>query len=283
MLNDDAERLVPLTRAELPDATTVAPARRLFQEVIEPAMAGHPIALEAPRAIKEAYIRAFAEPPELLWASILKEEIQKAQRGIIEAARANSVPPPPNTGNVGWSVDVTKTAKGEQAYPRMPRHARLALKPIRTFELHGNVTVEVEAWHNGQLIARGFVDGTFGDIPPLVIGTTPAEHAVGVLLRALLRVVELGGGSLPEYVIDSDLIAFLIERAGFDGGGGARGRLSGPSLFRLLADPSALAEEVEAFGIRHTESLSDDDARRAEARYRAVAAGIRERADRRRD
>ena len=77
--------------------------------------------------------------------------------------------------------------------------------------------------------------------------------------------------------MDLELIALLIERAGFDGGGGARGRLSGPSLLRLLADPRKLADGVEAFGSRHAERLPDDEADRAEAGYRAIANGIRAR------
>lgn len=276
LLDDTAERLVPLAQAELPNSTTVAAARRLYIDVIEPAALGHPIAPDAVRAINDAYVCAFGEPPELAWASILTEEIQRAQRGIMEAKLASAAASSPNLGTADWSINVTKKLADDEAYPDLPREARLQLKPIRTYPRRGKVTVEVEAQYNGELVFKAFVDGTFGDVPPSVLGTTPAEHAAGVLVRALQRAAELGCGPLPEYVVDLELIAFLIARAGFDGGGGASGRLSGPSMLRLLADPRALADEVEVFGSRHAEGLPDDEADKAEARYREIANRIRE-------
>jgi len=277
MLDAEAQRLVPLTQGELPDPATVAAAKRLFLEVIEPAMMAHPVSPSGLRSIRAAHNLAFDEPPELAWASIMKEEIQRAQRGLLEKKLAAASASPSDPGTVDWSVEVTKTAAGEEAYPDLPQHARLQLVPIRSYKRRGIVTVEAEAQYEGKLITTVFVDGTYGDVPPSVVGTTLAEHAAGVLLQALRRAAELGCGPLPDYVMDLELIALLIERAGFQGGGGARGRLSGPSLRRLLADPCALADEVEAFGSRHVERLQDDEADRAEAGYREIANGIRAR------
>jgi hypothetical protein len=275
MVDDTAQRVVPLTQGQLPDATTAAAARRLFFNVIEPAMAGHPMTSDGIAAIWDAYIRVFAESPGLAGASILKEEIQRAQRGLLEANFAAASALPPKVEPLGWFVDVTKTAKGARAYPDLPRHARLPLIAIRSYTLRGKVTVHVEARYNGQRVIDAFVEGTYGDVPPAVLGTTPAEHATGVMARAVQRATELGCVPLPDYLMDPELIAVLIERAGFDGGGGAK--LSGPTLLRLLADPHALADDVEAFGCRHAERLSDDNAYSAEARYRQIANRIRER------
>ena len=63
----------------------------------------------------------------------MKEETQRAQRGLLEANFAAASALPPKVEPVGWFVDVTKTAKGERAYPDLPRDARLQLIPIGSY------------------------------------------------------------------------------------------------------------------------------------------------------
>lgn len=65
-------------------------------------------------------------------------------------------------------------------------------------------------------------------------------------------------------------IAWLIERVAFDGGG--RGRRSGPGIERLLLDPLALAQEVDAYARRHGERLGASEAERAVRGYSEIAA-----------
>jgi hypothetical protein len=273
-----AQRLVPVTLGEVPDRTMTAAARRLFIDVIEAVALGHPATPNQLRVVRKAYVSLFGEEPELAWASILADEIQKARRGLLERKHAVASPSPQGPSEFDWSVSVTKKVGRKGVYPELPTKAELPLVPVKSYSRRGQVTVEAEAHHNGKPVTTFFVVGTFGEVPPLVLGVTPAEHAAGVLVRAAEHIARIGCDPVPEYALDLDLVALLIERAGFDGGGGRNGTLSRGGLFRLLVDPAALAKEVETFGLRNAERLRDDEAEIAEARYRTMAARVRTRA-----
>jgi hypothetical protein len=82
---------------------------------------------------------------------------------------------------------------------------------------------------------------------------------------------------MPTYVMDHELVAWLIERMGFEGagGGGVAGTLKAKSIARLLAYPAELVAEIEKFGDRFAERSDEATAKLAEPRFRAMAARVR--------
>jgi hypothetical protein len=177
---------------------------------------------------------------------------------------------------VETSIGFTKTTEGHQIHPNLP--GRFVTNARRRLVAADSVSVthEFVGEIGGETQVLGYLTSTFDDVPMLAPTATPMSQAPCVLLRAMERIARLGcSPPLPEYLIDCELIAWLIERVSFDGGGGSKGKLSGASIERLLADPVALAEEVESYSQRHGERLTDREAGEAERGYAKIVERIR--------
>jgi hypothetical protein len=102
-----------------------------------------------------------------------------------------------------------------------------------------------------------------------------------VLLRTIARIPTLPGSvPLPAYALDLELVAWLIERMGFEGGGGSAGTIQAKRMREILISPSTLAREIEVYARRLADKLDDSAAGRADARFQAMARRIRQAAPR---
>jgi hypothetical protein len=61
---------------------------------------------------------------------------------------------------------------------------------------------------------------------------------------------------MPAYADDTELVAWLIARMGFEGGGGPTAMTS-RRLKELILDPDALADAIDEFAARVVDRLSD--------------------------
>jgi DNA-directed RNA polymerase specialized sigma24 family protein len=268
---------IPIETADLPDAELVAAVRRLQSEVIRPALLGMPVPPAHRQLVLDAHERAFGGPPSAEWASILTSEIHEVRRQELVLALEKA---DPNTVPEHSSVNITKTRDGHERFPDLPaafeKKVRLAL--IRRWGDEALVALMGEL--DGQERVLSYMMGSCA--PPLTEAAfaSPEARADAVLVRTLARLAQLEAGPLPEYVVDRELIDLLIERAGFEGGGGAQGKLSRDRIASLLLDPVALADEVERFGERQADRFGEEDANRVERKYAALAARIRATLDR---
>jgi hypothetical protein len=106
----------------------------------------------------------------------------------------------------------------------------------------------------------------------------PVLAAGVVLLRCIERIASIPGSvQLPDYALDPQLITWLIERMGFEGGGGTRA-LAKETIVNLLLDPAELATTVEDHGRRVADRVSDSAGERADSGFASIARRIRQRA-----
>ena len=274
VLDEAGAHVIPGEVGDLPDSHARVAARRLADEVLQPIFRGEPLHPRKRAALLRAYDDCFGGSYEKAWAAVLTQEIQEAKRRLLAAhevtARRNESPP------AETNLAFTKTAKAHQAYPDLPRKFATNVRKRLVARNGVTATVELTGEIAGETQVPGYLTGTFADVPVLDSSATPLSQAPYVLLCALEKSAHLGNSPpLPEYLIDHELVAWLIERAGFDGGGGTKGKLSGASIERLLADPIALALEVEAYGARHAERLSEHDAAVAARGYAEIARRVR--------
>jgi len=276
VLDESGAHVIPSDIGDPPDLDVRVAARRLADEVLQPIFRGEPLHPEKRAALLQAYRLCFGGSYENAWAAILTMEIQDARRRLLAAqeatARRNEIP------SAKTNLTFTKTSEGEQAFPELPsKFLKNARK--RVIATDGNTrTVELVSEIGGETQVVGYLIQRNDEGPVLDSAATPLSQAPCVLLRALEKSAHLGyAPPLPEYVIDHELVAWLIERAAFDGGGGSKGKLSGASIERLLADPEALAQEAETYGTRHAERLSEKDAAAAERGYAEMARRVRAR------
>ncbi len=78
------------------------------------------------------------------------------------------------------------------------------------------------------------------------------------VLKAAREVTNLNPEScrMPAYADDPELVAWLIARMGFEGGGG-RAAMTSRKLKELVLDPAALADAIDRFADRLAERLRD--------------------------
>ncbi len=78
-------------------------------------------------------------------------------------------------------------------------------------------------------------------------------------------------------MLDPELLAWLVDRMGFDGGGGggASGTITRTAMGALITTPAQLATAVENFGKRVAERSNDHDAELVENHFNEMAARIR--------
>lgn len=128
-------------------------------------------------------------------------------------ARRNEVPP------ARTNLTLTKTPEGAQASPDLPSKFATNVRR-RVIATDGKTsTVELTGEIGGETQVLGYLIGGYDDRPALDPSATPLSQAPYVLLRALEKSAHLGySPPLPDYVMDHELVAWLIERAGFDGG-----------------------------------------------------------------
>lgn len=62
---------------------------------------------------------------------------------------------------------------------------------------------------------------------------------------------------MPAYAVDVELVALLVERYGFDGGGG-NGKITAKALKQMLLDPHELASDVSRYADRQVANADSD-------------------------
>jgi hypothetical protein len=265
---------VPVDDADVPDGELMLAARRLADELLRPVLRFEPIHSQKRAALLEVYQSCFGSRPSLAWAGVLTQEIQTARRTILSVsdAKASEQDPPPAT----TSITFEKTSRGHARHPDRPAKFPVNVRQQLLWTDGVRATVGLVGELDGVTEVLTSIAGTFGPVPPLPAAATAQSEAPLVLLRAMGRASQLGfSPPFPPYVLDLELIAWLIERVSFDGGGGSRGRLSGDRMEALLSNPKALADEVDSYAARDADRLDDDDALDAERDYAALADKIR--------
>jgi hypothetical protein len=274
VLDPTGAHVVSVEVGDAPDAALIVATTRLMDELFGPTLRHEPIHPKKRAAVLFAYKQCFGGTPDSAWAAVLAQEIQKTKRSLVAArdAAARKDEAPPET----TSIEFTKDAGGHARYPALPARFAANVRQVVRWTDGTRATIDLIGEIDGETRVLGHIVGTFEPAPQLQSTATPLTEAQITLTRAIQRAASFGGRvSLPEYVKDVTLIAWLIERAGFDGGGGVKALLSGGSLERLLLDAAELAAEVEAYAERHTERLDDASAEVAAANYAAMAHRIR--------
>lgn len=272
-------RVIPREVGDPPAADDHLAARRLAADVVAPILRGEAIQPGRRAALFEAHRLFFGAPPASAWATVLTDELQAARRALLTAreaaARCGELFPMETT------ISLAKLPAGHKRYPNLPTNFRVKARLVQRWTDGVRVAFDAVGEIEGETMVLGQVLGQWSTIAGETPISSPRPTALGlapaVLLRAIARSARLGcSPPLPAYVLDSSLIALLIEHVGFDGGG--RRRLSGASIERLLPKPMALARAVEEFGRRHSKRLSDREAAEARLGFGEIAAGIRARA-----
>jgi hypothetical protein len=254
---------------------------RIQSEIVSPRLRDELVSPEQRRALDAAYGELFGAPPEQAWAQLLVEEIRQAkldklgqEMGVaVRAARTNTDPP----ANDGTSATLALTVKGRDAYPQIPTNQVLNVHPTVERISGDSATFTIGGDLNGEPRTVGRMVGRLG---PRTNGPCVSYEAGAraneVLLRAIERLAGWPGSStLPDYVLDQQLIQMLIERMGFEGGGGPHRVLSAQRVFEFLVDPAALADEVESYCATTADRLDESSAQKMETGFRGIAARIR--------
>jgi hypothetical protein len=269
---------VPFELADLPDGETRLIAFRLIEEVLGGVIRGEPVPPRMRGAMEEMYSSIFELPPALAWVDVLVAEIERAKRDQLKwemSIATDATAPGP------CSMVSAVTTNEETPRPVEITVTRKVIGKWGNRELHELRGV----FKNGEpfLLENGeqfvcFIDGERDDGNP----PTPYDgpiRARRVLLDATIKLSRWPtANQLPSYVMDHELVAWLIERMGFGGagGGGVGGTLKTKSIAKLLAHPAELVAEIENFGGRFAERSDEATARIAELRFRAMADRVRE-------
>jgi len=267
---DPVARFITTGTADLPTGETMLMAHRVGSLLV-PVSHGEPCAPELREALERTFRATLSLPVEQAWADVLLDRIEsvkleKLQWDALIADKARSQQPPEKTEIRGRVVETGAAAT-----------------------VPATVTI-VRQWGNRQVLqvdgqledgrpVRGYVIGTLGTpTPPL-----PPSHELSSRRILLTTIGELAcwpaANRLPDYLLDVELISWLVERMGFDGGGGggAGGTISRSSMTKLVVNPSALATEIERFSQRVEERCTDEEARVTRIHFQALAERIRTR------
>jgi hypothetical protein len=255
----------PLALAK--DATRLM-AIRLIGDLLLPVARGEPADPKHLRAMEKMYRAVFVLPPELAWAEVLVEEIGKARREQLkwEVATAS---PPKEPGPVS-EVKGTTVEK-----PPRPVTIPITCTLLRKWgdrELYVLTGVREDGSPLNELVM-----GERSDASPLVPYDNVAR-AKQVLEQTSDKIGRWPAArELPAYVVDHELVAWLVERMGFGGGGGGGigGKIKTESMIALVADPAALAVAILAHADRIAERVDDATAEKTELHFREMAARVR--------
>jgi hypothetical protein len=268
-------RYLPSETGDPPTDAEVTMAARLLRDFVEPVLRREPVPPEHRAQLAEVYEAFFGGPVDHVWAEVLVEEIGEAAREKLTVLTQENPP-----GDLGATDVVVRMERKPAALERDPTTPRVVEQKVttRVRRLGGDrVMIELVGELFGEEKVLAYAIGTFAEHgvadTPSWTGPTRASFA---LLRAIERNSALPNArALPDWVLDAELVDFLVERMGFEGGGGPK-KLSGRRLVELLTDRTALAAEIESFGERIAERSTDEVAARWSERCRALAQRVRD-------
>jgi hypothetical protein len=246
-------------------------AHRISTEVLELIAKGGTLSAKQGTALANLYAAFFGARPKQVWAEILIEEIGEAKRAKLAHEAAKAVQARPafvDTANA-WSVTSHATEPGRAKERQIPVRAVWAYKGDRKglVELRGKL-------ESGEPQVLGYVPIDFRewDLPD------PYEDEIAwaykVLVETVGRVAQGDYDRIPEYILDHRLIAWFVDRMGFEGGGG-RDHVSAATLLNWLISPAELADELEKYGRRVAERQYDDEADETEEKFSSLAQRVR--------
>ena len=288
-----------------PTPSQVLMAHRIRDEICEPILHGVPDSLKLRDSLPKAYAALFGAPPEHAWAQVLLGGISEAKKALVTSEMKKAVDANPKLlGTVtGHAVTYGLTKQGRQNLPNMPNKFQVSVRPVCIYESVDKATYAV--W--GELVKGKpevlyYLEGLHKAWLPPESYEHPDTWARRILLRTISRLAQWPSDvRLPEYVLDCGLIAFLVKRMGFEGGGGQDGQITSARMLELLVAPIELANEIEAYGKRIANRQSKEraiesdtaegiiineedrveDALDIEQRFLAMAKRVRDRADQR--
>jgi hypothetical protein len=217
----------------------------------------------------------FRSSASLAWCEVVVDEIAAAKRDKLEWEQ--------HLADAGSGKAQDEAAASVERVELISRDAREGAKPVlhnvpmaaRLVQKHGKreiyeLTGRLDDVHELKIL----ISGTRGayDFPEPYDALPRAARAV---LGAIEKLASWPGVQLPAYAVDIELVAWLVERMGFEGGGGRGGTISAKRMIGLLSDPALLAEEILAFAERLAERGDDEVATNAHARFGAMAARVR--------
>lgn len=266
--------VIPVEVGDSPDADLLVATHRLLREVLEPTLRYEPVSPTRRAAILGAYSACFGSDTGSAWASVLTDEIREGKRRLLAArdvaGRAAVTQPEAS------SIEFKKHGEGYERYPELPTKFATNVRRVVRWSDGTRATIDLIGEIDGETRVLGHLVVTSDEVPLPPPRATSFDEAPLVLLRTIQRLAMLAGAGVPPaYALDQALVAWLIERAGFEGGGGSKGLLTRSSLERLLVDPAVLAAEVEAFGRGHADRLDHAREKVALAEYAVMAARIR--------
>jgi hypothetical protein len=265
---------LPLDVADAPSQSQRRMAARLVEDFLLPTVRGEPLLPEHAELLEKAYKGRFGHRIDHQWAEILVDELGKVVRGDLQAR----VGPNPD-GKLKGDEGVIRLHRKPAALERDPNTPTELEVTVRRQLLHQSGNKALFGWV-GRLFGEEqiilYESGTFVDPQSAASTTEPGpEQARIVLLNTIVRMSTVSGSApVPAWVLDVELVEFLIQRRGFEGGGG-RKKLTGKALVELLADRMVLADHIEEFGARNAERLEDETANRWADRCGALAQRIR--------
>lgn len=220
-------------------------------------------------AILRLYRARYGADPEHHWASVLLQEVEKAKRQALAD---------PNVGHDGGAAPertIIEYQSGQSGSSGAKRR-KIKADVIAEYTPKGRRLLQLYRIYKGE--RRLLATVVQSDEAALEYPGDAEERA-----RAILSIVRLQLATLPipqavpEYADDNVLVAWLLERMGFDGGGGQR-HTSTATLLRWLTNPIRLAAEIESFARRRSERATDDVAAQIEGALMDLALRIRARA-----
>jgi hypothetical protein len=255
---------------DFPTEETRLMAYRMVYETLLPIVRGEPISPAIRDGVEKTYREVFGGPPSAAWADVLVEEIARAKREKLEWDRFSSglvQAPLDESSSVVHGLQISGE---EQQRVEVPVTVRLARKwgDREVYELSGRLA-------DGRIV-KAYIIGQRGEGGP----PRPYEPKFRAA-RALVDAVHTLASwpvviSLPEYILDEELIALLVERMGFDGGGGRAGTMTEKTMRELIVDPLRLAEEIDRYAERVSERSDEENAAIATSRFRAMSQRVRE-------
>jgi len=257
---------VPTEIGDLPEAPTMLMAHRVAA-LLEPISDGDLISPQVAVALRKFYDKTFAQPVDNAWADLFLEELEKAKREKLqwEAAIASINAAPGLT-----EVTVQRTNVSDAAPERLP----VKLTLVRSWGANRVLKIEGTA-SDGQTFSAHVRGSEIEPAAPQPY--VPHARAFRVLCDVIGAIARWPTANrIPAHLVDVELVAWLIDRCAFEGGGGggAGGTLKGSSIGRLLVDPQRLVLELRRFAARAAERGNDHEAEAITERFKAMIARV---------
>jgi hypothetical protein len=234
--------------------------------LLEPISHGDLISPQVGVALQRFYDKTFPHPVDNAWADVFLDELEKAKR---EKLQWEAVVAANNAASDLSEVTVRRTNAPDAAPERLPVKITL----VRSWGAHRVLKIEGTA-SDGQRF-EAHVRGSEAQ-PAAPLPYMPHDRAFRVLCDVIGTIARWPtANSIPTHLLDVELVAWLIGRCGFEGGGGgAGGTLKRSSIGQLLVDPQRLVLELRRFAARAAEGGNDDEAEAITERFKAMIARV---------